>query len=276
MNQTVNKGIDLQVARKQLKTQTGSTANFLIRDDNSRDLLGKFHKDKGVCIRARRRILQCISYQFPCALQLKMWGILIEVKCRLCEKYYKENQIDPTNSVKSVRHIQCYCPALQRPRIAIHHRIWRELLFSILKSSTELKNKLEPRWHFPSAFSPEAHAQWGLYKILEDMGLHVILPPGEGQNITKLKRDIKEYHLANNIDFEEGDHETFISRRPDGPHLSRRETSGWKATQINFTTGVRGSLYTNQFLTRLETLGVKNKTRGKLSGTGQSKNSLHV
>ena len=35
-------------------------------------------------------------------------------------------------------------------------------------------------------------------------------------------------------------------------HLSNREESGWKASQINFTTGVRGSLHTNQFLTRLE------------------------
>ena len=42
-------------------------------------------------------------------------------------------------------------------------------------------------------------------------------------------------------------------------HLSRREKSGWKATQINFTTGLRGSLHINQFLTRLESLGVKNK-----------------
>jgi len=42
-------------------------------------------------------------------------------------------------------------------------------------------------------------------------------------------------------------------------HLSKRENSGWKATQINFTTGVKGSLHTNQFLTRLESLGVKNK-----------------
>ena len=42
-------------------------------------------------------------------------------------------------------------------------------------------------------------------------------------------------------------------------HLSHREKSGWKASQTNFTTGVRGSLNTNQFLTRLESLGVKNK-----------------
>ena len=37
------------------------------------------------------------------------------------------------------------------------------------------------------------------------------------------------------------------------------EKSGWKASQNNFTTGVRGSLHTNQFLTRLEPIGVKNK-----------------
>jgi len=42
-------------------------------------------------------------------------------------------------------------------------------------------------------------------------------------------------------------------------HLSHREKSGWKASQTNFTTGVRGSLHTNQFLTRLESLGVKHQ-----------------
>jgi len=42
-------------------------------------------------------------------------------------------------------------------------------------------------------------------------------------------------------------------------HLSHREKSGWKASQTKFTTGVRGSLHTNQFLTRLESLGVKSK-----------------
>ena len=42
-------------------------------------------------------------------------------------------------------------------------------------------------------------------------------------------------------------------------HLSHWEKSGWKASQTNFTTGVRGCLHTNQFLMRLESLGVKNK-----------------
>ena len=146
MNPTVEKRIDLQVARQQLKTKTESTANFLIREDNSRDLFGKFHKDRSVWIRARRRVLQCLSYQFSCALQLEKWGVLKDVKCRLCEKYYEEKKIrDPPDSIESVGHIQCYCPVLQLPRIAIHYGIWRELMFSIRKSSTELNDTSEPR-----------------------------------------------------------------------------------------------------------------------------------
>jgi len=93
----------------------------------------------------------------------------------------------------------------QLPRIAIHHGIWRELMFSIRKSSTELNNASELRWHFPSALSPEAHAEWGLYKILEHMGLHEILPPGSGKNRDKLRKDIEEYHTAYAIDFDDAD-----------------------------------------------------------------------
>ena len=75
-------------------------ANFLTREDDSRDLLGKFHKDRSVWIRARQRVLQCPSYQFPCTLQLKQWGILKDVKCRLCEKNYKETKIrEPPDSL---------------------------------------------------------------------------------------------------------------------------------------------------------------------------------
>jgi len=176
-------------------------------------------------------------------------------------------------------------------------------MFLIRKSSTELNVTSEPRWHLPFALSPEAHTEWGLYKILEHMGLHEILPPGAGQNRAKLRKDIEEYHMAYDIDFDETDVDTFIARRPDGlafdkgknicvfleytramdtnedwaekkeqekndrycshlgfiNHLNNREKSGWKASQTNFTTGVRGSLHTNQFLTGLESLGVKNK-----------------
>ena len=170
MNPTVKKRSNLKVSQQQLKIHTGSTANFLTREDSSRDLLGKFHKDRSVWIRARRRVLQCLSYQFPCALQLKQWGILNEVKCRLCGKYYKERNIpEPPDTVESVGHIQCYCPALQLPRIAIHQGIWRELMFSIRKSSTELNNASEPRWHFSLSSKPRRPCGMG---FVQDLGIH--------------------------------------------------------------------------------------------------------
>jgi len=65
-------------------------------------------------------------------------------------------------------------------------------MFSIRKSFTEVNDASEPRWHFPSALRPEAHAEWGLYKILEFTGLHEILPPGAGQNRARLRKYFKE------------------------------------------------------------------------------------
>ena len=89
-------------------------------------------------------------------------------------------------------------------------------MFSIRKSSTELNDASEPRWHFTSALSPEARAEWGLHKILEYMGLHEILPPGAGRNRAKLRKDVEEYHPAYAINFDDTDIDTFIARRPDG------------------------------------------------------------
>ena len=96
-------------------------------------------------------------------------------------------------------------------------------MFSIRKSSTELNNASEPRWHFPSTLSPEAHAEWGLYKILEYMELHEILPPGAGQSRAKLRKDIEEYHTAYAIEFDDADIDSFIARRPDGLAFDNEE-----------------------------------------------------
>jgi len=116
MNPTVKKRIDLQVSQQQLKIHTGSTANFLTREDSSRDLLGTFHKDRSVWIRARRRVLQCLSYQFPCARQLKQWGIPNDVKCRLCEKYYEEKNIrDPPDTGGKCRTYTMLLPSSVAP-----------------------------------------------------------------------------------------------------------------------------------------------------------------
>ena len=67
-----------------------------------------------------------------------------------------------------------------------------------------------------SLLNPEAHAEWGLYKILQHIGLLEILPPGAGHNRAKLRKYIEKYHIAYAIDFEDTDIGTFIARRPDG------------------------------------------------------------
>ena len=96
-------------------------------------------------------------------------------------------------------------------------------MFSIRKSSTELNNASELRWQFPSTLSPEAHAEWGLYKILEHMGLHEIFPSGSGRNRAKRQKDIEEYHIAHAIDYDDADIDTFIAHRPDGLAFDKEE-----------------------------------------------------
>ena len=87
-----------------------------------------------------------------------------------CGEYLKKLNVDfvknitrrkngPPDSIESVGHIQCYCPALHLPRIAIHHGIWRELMYSIRKSPTKQNDAKEPVWQFPPTLSPEAHAE---------------------------------------------------------------------------------------------------------------------
>ena len=92
-------------------------------------------------------------------------------------------------------------------------------MFAIRKSSTELNDASEPRWHFTSALSPEAHAEWGLYKILEYMGLHEI----SGKNRAKLRKDIEEYLTAYAFDFDDADIDTFLALRPDGLAFAMEE-----------------------------------------------------
>jgi len=135
-------------------------------------------------------------------------------------------------------------------------------MFSIRKSPTELNETSESRWHFPSALSPEVHAEWTLYKILEYMGLYVILPPGAGQNRAKLRKDTEEYHIANSIDFDDADIDTFIARRPDGLDFDK-EKKQYKLLE-----------YTRPS-TRMKT-GQKIRRARKMIDTGPSSDSLTI
>jgi hypothetical protein len=58
---------------------------------------------------------------------------------------------------------------VERPRIAAHHCIWRELMFLIQKHSTEkTEDKLAKAWSFPTAnVEQEAvHKEWTVQDVL--------------------------------------------------------------------------------------------------------------
>jgi len=94
-------------------------SRFLNREDNIRDLLRKHWQDKTVPDRSKRHLLQSICSQFPCAKLLKLWGIREDDDFRLCKRPHP----DVTPWAESLGHIQT-----QKPRIAVHHCVWRELL----------------------------------------------------------------------------------------------------------------------------------------------------
>ena len=85
MNNVVKAKMNLMVARPEVPHHENFTTAFLKEEKNSRETLGKYWKDKEVSIKAKRRLLQSIGYQFPVAT-LKRWGILRNNECRLCKK----------------------------------------------------------------------------------------------------------------------------------------------------------------------------------------------
>ena len=102
MNKTLRTRVHLKVSELQLPLHKNFTAEFLNREDNSRDLLGKHWQDKTVPDRSKRRLLQRIGYQFPCAKLLKLWGLRDSDECRLCKRLHPEVTPWP----ESLGHIQ--------------------------------------------------------------------------------------------------------------------------------------------------------------------------
>jgi len=116
MNKTLWAKVHLKGAGLQLSLHNDFTSEFLNREDHSRNLLGKHWQDKTVPHRANRRHLPSIGYQFPC---VKLRGILENVYCRLCKRLHPDTAPWP----QSLGHVQAQCPALRKPRIAVHHCI---------------------------------------------------------------------------------------------------------------------------------------------------------
>jgi len=89
---------------------------------------------------------------------------------------------------ESPGHIQARCRAvLTKPRIAVHHGIWRELLTATFsRNSTETHDEGGEKWFFPSAVSEASHIKWTVRQIL----VHLYLFPTP----RILYEEIAEFH----------------------------------------------------------------------------------
>jgi len=187
MNKTLRTRVHLKVSELLLPLHKKCTLEFLNREDNRRELLGKHWQDKTVPDRSKRRLLQSIGHQFPCAKLLKLWGLRDSDKCRLCKRLHPEVTPWP----ESLSHVQARCPALQKPRITVHHGIWRELLTAISKNSIESHDHGNRKWYFLSAVSEATHDEGTVRQILVHLGLF--------SGIKSLRADVTEFHARQDI-----------------------------------------------------------------------------
>jgi len=155
MTKVVKTRAHLMAARLQLHEHDNLTAKFLKRENNCRSILGDHWKDKRVSFRAKRRLLQSISFQFPCAANFKKWRWQESEECRLCKALYPKQPA----FVECLGHIQGYCKSLQMPRIAVHHGIWRDLIRHIGKQSLEEHEDGSRIWTFPTPVSAVKHEE---------------------------------------------------------------------------------------------------------------------
>jgi len=203
MNKTFRARVHLK-AELQLPLHNNFTSEFLNRDDISRDLLGKHWQNKTVPDRSKRCLLQSIGYQFPCSNLLKLWGIREDDNCRLCKRLHPDVALWP----ESLGNIQARCPILPKPRIAVHHSIWHELLTAISRNFVEVYDDGEKKWYLTSPVSEATHDGWTVCQILLHLGLF--------SGIRRLNEEITTFHARQNIFLTASKITTFQGRRPDG------------------------------------------------------------
>ena len=76
------------------------------------------------------------------------------------------------NEIDSIAHIQYWCTALQKPRIAAHHCIWRELQGLIAKHSTDVPTASGLKWKLikrrPTSYSsPQSSALLSMRSLIK-------------------------------------------------------------------------------------------------------------
>ena len=74
MGKGVKARVNLMVAKLEFPKHNGTIATFLKKEGHGREILGLHWADKNASMKVKRRLLQCASLQFPCAMTFKSVG----------------------------------------------------------------------------------------------------------------------------------------------------------------------------------------------------------
>jgi len=81
---------------------------------------------------------------------------------------------------------------LQKPGIAVHHGIWRDLIRHIGKQSLKEHEDGSRIWTFPTSVSAVKHEEWEMREILAHMGLMTNTQIGRSD----VGREITLFHVT--------------------------------------------------------------------------------
>ena len=127
-----------QLQEEENRTSPAATtwaAEFLLRQGESRDILGQWINSSAVHENKRRRATQVITCSFPCRKWLHKLYSRISPFCELCRKE-REASGQPADNLplETVAHIQSAgCKAQKRGVIQAHNSCWKFLLQAIME-----------------------------------------------------------------------------------------------------------------------------------------------
>jgi len=196
-------------ARLQLHEHNNLTAKFLKREDNCRSVLGDHWKDKRVTFRTFTKH----QLPVPVCRELQEMGLArIRRMQTICKALYPKQPA----FAECLGHIQGYYKALQKPRIAEHHGIWRDQIRHIGKQSLEEHEDRSRIWTFPTSASAVKHEEWHMREILTHIGLMINTQIGRSD----VGKEIASFHVTIGYwdadDFTDPKIQAFLKVRPDG------------------------------------------------------------
>jgi len=113
------------------------TADFMLRQNESRAFLGKYLNDPHVPWKHKRREMMAIAGIIPVAKWLAKIKQRSDVSCGLCKRAREQRSASTENAGRTYGHINsAFCDGMATTVMAAHHFIWRHLYASMQAAQT--------------------------------------------------------------------------------------------------------------------------------------------